>query len=505
MSDSEQRLAVLNEIAHIAIDEAPLSDMLQRILDALRQRFGWDFAGCAFIDWSARTFEYAAVSAIAEMTGDAKPGESHPLGEGRIGRAAESGLPVHLPDAAGQRENLATAGDRGALCIPVKHEGRVLAVLDVSSRLPELLHDQSIFLETVGELVAGAILSARRREELKQHAELMEVLSQVSRLALESDDLLQSLQQLVDYIAEVFPVEICSILLLNEAGTHFEVEAYSGSMELAVLKGGDWPITVGACGRAVREGKPQLVTDVHADPDYVPGNDKVRCEYIVPIHFRGRTLGCLNLESTNENSFTAYNLMVFRNLADQLAGELSISALNRQLAAANRSLAELSFVDHLTGIANRRRFDDVLAAECRRAARNRRPLAVLLADTDCFKQLNDHYGHDVGDECLRIIAATLREQLRDGIDLISRYGGEEFGIILPDTDVDAAFTVAEKLRQAIIDRGIEHRASPVADVATISIGVAALTPRKGMDPRMLVRLADSALYGAKRSGRNRVV
>lgn len=502
MNHDEKRLVALNEIAHRAIADAPLPEMLHGIVATLQRGFGWDAVACVTIDKVRGQYECVAIA--AERDASLQAGDVRPLDEGGIVQAVASALPVYLLHTVDAVQELsATApGYRAELCVPVIHDGEVIAAIDIASRLPGSLHDQTVFLEAVAELVAGAIIGARRHEELAQHTELLEVLNRVSRLVLEADNLHESLQQLVDYITEVFPVEICSVLLLNEAGTHFEVEAYSGSMALSTPGDGEWPITVGVCGRAVREGTPQLVTDIHADPDYVSGNKDVRSEYIVPIRFRERILGCLNLESARIDCFTAYNQSVFRTLSDQLAGALNLSTLNRQLEAANRRLSELSFVDHLTGVANRRRFDDELAAEWRRALRHRRHLSVLMADTDCFKLLNDHYGHDVGDECLRIIAATLRDNLREGIDLLCRYGGEEFAILLPETELEGAFAVADKLRRAVLDRAIEHAVSPVTNVASISIGVASLLPEPGMDSRLLLRLADGALYEAKRSGRN---
>ncbi|MCB1907598.1 MAG: diguanylate cyclase [Rhodocyclaceae bacterium] len=183
----------------------------------------------------------------------------------------------------------------------------------------------------------------------------------------------------------------------------------------------------------------------------------------------------------------------------------SLLVLTRKLDEANRELKRLSAVDGLTGIANRRSFDDALAKEWRRAARNQASLALLLIDVDHFKQFNDNYGHQLGDECLKAVARTLDAQLRRPGDNVARYGGEEFVVLLPQTDAAGAVQVGENLRVAIERLAITHRHSGSADVVTISIGVAAAKPpRDAGEPDGLVDAADRALYGAKRQGRNRV-
>ncbi|HSM52139.1 MAG TPA: diguanylate cyclase, partial [Thermoanaerobaculia bacterium] len=182
-----------------------------------------------------------------------------------------------------------------------------------------------------------------------------------------------------------------------------------------------------------------------------------------------------------------------------------VDARTRQLREANNLLVELSYVDAVTSVANRRRFDEVLDLEWRRAARLRTPLALAMVDIDCFKPYNDTYGHQRGDECLRTVASGLADGLVRAGDVVGRYGGEEFGIILPGTGLAGAALVAEQLRLRIEQLGIEHRSSTVRPFVTISCGVASLLPIEGEDPRDLLHRADLALYRAKQRGRNRVV
>lgn len=168
------------------------------------------------------------------------------------------------------------------------------------------------------------------------------------------------------------------------------------------------------------------------------------------------------------------------------------------------ALQQLATLDSLTGLANRRSFDDKLHSEWNRARRQHGPLALIMADVDYFKAYNDHYGHQGGDECLRAVAAILECQAFRAGDMSARYGGEEFAIILPNTEFAGAREVAERIRAGIEAAALPHGGSAVADCVTISLGVAALVPDVDGQPGDLVAIADQALYSAKRAGRNRI-
>ncbi|HMM44679.1 MAG TPA: GGDEF domain-containing protein [Candidatus Macondimonas sp.] len=193
---------------------------------------------------------------------------------------------------------------------------------------------------------------------------------------------------------------------------------------------------------------------------------------------------------------------------------------SRELEAANARLHQLSMVDGLTAVSNRRRFDEALHEEWRRARRAQSGLrtaplaatdaaasyesmALLLLDIDHFKQYNDRYGHLAGDACLKQVAATVAGAIRRSGDMVARYGGEEFAIILPATPLAGAFGVAERIRGMIWDLGLPHEGSPFGRV-TVSIGVADSQGKTCQGENELLRLADGALYAAKRAGRNRV-
>ncbi|MBF0508478.1 MAG: PleD family two-component system response regulator [Deltaproteobacteria bacterium] len=166
-------------------------------------------------------------------------------------------------------------------------------------------------------------------------------------------------------------------------------------------------------------------------------------------------------------------------------------------------LKELSFRDGLTGIANRRRFDDYLKTVWNFAGREASPTSLILIDLDHFKSYNDNYGHQAGDTCLIRVAQAMEASLPRKVDLIARYGGEEFGCILPKTDLDAAFLIAERFRDSILALQMPHAVSSACSCVSISQGVASTIPSKDASPDDLLKMADQALYQAKQTGRNR--
>lgn len=163
-----------------------------------------------------------------------------------------------------------------------------------------------------------------------------------------------------------------------------------------------------------------------------------------------------------------------------------------------------AMVDGLTGIANRRRLDEAIEAECRRAAREESPLSLLMVDIDHFKQYNDRYGHGGGDACLQAVARALSETVSRPGDLVARYGGEEFVLVLPDTDSDAARMIAERLRSNVAGLELSHPESGAFPFVTVSVGGATSLADSPLSPAALLAQADRMLYLAKESGRNRI-
>ncbi|WP_158934404.1 diguanylate cyclase [Burkholderia sp. S171] len=163
-----------------------------------------------------------------------------------------------------------------------------------------------------------------------------------------------------------------------------------------------------------------------------------------------------------------------------------------------------ALLDGLTGVANRRKFDEDVQTDWRQCLRETAPLSLILIDIDYFKLYNDRYGHQAGDTCLKLVAKALAETLRRPYDKLARYGGEEFGCLLPKTELAGASAIAERMQTRVSELRVEHLGSDVDQVVTISLGVASMVPTASITPELLLKAADQQLYEAKRTGRARV-
>jgi diguanylate cyclase (GGDEF)-like protein len=226
----------------------------------------------------------------------------------------------------------------------------------------------------------------------------------------------------------------------------------------------------------------------------------------------------LKFETHEPDTFSPETRVLLELLADQVAGAIHQAELNRRLAAtrdllaranrdlqmANRELETLARTDPLTGCANRRHFEEVLPLEWRRAARSEGPLCLLLVDVDYFKSLNDSRGHREGDRCLERVARALGVASGRAGDVVARYGGDEFALLLPGLDAAAAAELGERIRAAVEALRLPHGSPPAGPTVTVSVGAASRNPASGGSPEELFEAADRGLAMAKARGRNAV-
>ncbi|HJV97060.1 MAG TPA: diguanylate cyclase, partial [Albitalea sp.] len=283
--------------------------------------------------------------------------------------------------------------------------------------------------------------------------------------------------------------------------------------------GADGELPLSVFRYAERTGEVVLLDDATRDDRFAADPYVARLEQcsmlVAPILKHGELHAMLMLESRHlRAAFSVERLDAITLIAGQLSVSLDnallYASLERKVAErtaaleeANRRLERLSLTDALTGLANRRRFNDTLDAEWLRAARSKSPLGLAIADIDFFKPYNDHYGHQRGDACLQRVADALGTGRRGGSDLVARYGGEEFVLLLPNTDLEGTFLVADRVRAAVEALADAHGESSHG-IVTISVGIASCVPVPGSKPAELIEAADAALYEAKRAGRNRV-
>ncbi|HEY5733847.1 MAG TPA: GGDEF domain-containing protein [Gammaproteobacteria bacterium] len=197
----------------------------------------------------------------------------------------------------------------------------------------------------------------------------------------------------------------------------------------------------------------------------------------------------------------------FRNglgIITLLLSAVVVFVLTKNISGIERRLINLSAIDSLTGVLNRRSFDQILNLEWKRSMRSHQPISLILIDVDHFKPYNDIYGHYEGDRCLHRVAQLLSRKLHREEDIVARYGGEEFAVLLPNVDEDGAQEVAERLRESVYAEDITHERSEAEGFLTISLGVATVVSSLNLDEADLIKAADLALYESKASGRNRV-
>ena len=227
------------------------------------------------------------------------------------------------------------------------------------------------------------------------------------------------------------------------------------------------------------------------------------CRYFTGTHEKSLFMTTSFLKAEIEHVMEPIGITVLFSDVTELVDLRDAAAALDKIKALNQKLERLSYLDELTGLPNRRFFHDVCSREWRRAVRDQKAMAVIMIDIDFFKEINDTQGHQGGDDCLAAVAKAIGKALRRPGDLAARYGGDEFIILLPDSDLTGACCIAESIRHSVSRLHIENAGSPHGCL-TLSIGIAAEKPERQTDWKSLCEAADQALYRAKSSGRNRI-
>ena len=209
-------------------------------------------------------------------------------------------------------------------------------------------------------------------------------------------------------------------------------------------------------------------------------------------------------EDTEMVARLRYHAKFFSNLVQRDEAYRALKISQEKLAQSNLELQRAVARDGLTGIFNRRHFDEQSRIEWARSQREQQPMTLMMVDIDKFKPCNDIYGHAYGDDCLRKVAQCIADQINRPTDFVARYGGEEFVVLLPNTDEEGAMQMAEKIRRAVESLEVENNGSDIAEHVTVSVGVHSLVPQRDSNLEQALSTADRALYQAKKSGRNRV-
>lgn len=367
------------------------------------------------------------------------------------------------------------------------------------------------------------LASSRRREhELKIQVELrtrellsLGSLTETINRAVRLDDVLEhvwkSFRMVVPYNRIGFAEfdaddrEVRAVWARSDASEIKIGSGYSAAIDSTSLEG------------ILDSGKPRIIDDLEQYLEAHPNSgatreivdEGMRSSLTVPLEAMGRKVGFLFFSSQTPRVYNHEHTRLLERISGQLSLAIEKSRLyerlletTRQLEDANERLACLAATDSLTGVANRRVFDERLETEWRRCRRNGQPLSLMMIDIDHFKRFNDLHGHLAGDDCLRAVSEALATTFSRAADLVARYGGEEFSAILPETDEDRAARLAENIRRSI--EQLDHTGTLCTDGITVSIGVATEIPSKNRSAAELLHEADTCLYAAKDAGRNLV-
>jgi len=482
-----EKLAILYAASQAVLSTFDLDEVLKRILAIVREQFRLENGAIFLLD--SETGELKLRSSFG------RPKEAAaafvPAGSGLTGAAAQLRRPVYAPEVGKDPRYIAViASTRSELAIPLMVRENVVGVLDFQSEQADFFSTETVDLLTLFSTQASiAIENARLHSLEERRAAQLETINALAKQTAAVLDLKELLPTVCALVLQSFPVDQVAVLL--KEGDLLVVSAQQGRLTPLLAEGASLPAGSGLAARAMTSGKTVVENDVRKVGGYVAGYSETVSEMCLPLVSAGQPLGVLALESAGAGAFRPADLRALESVAD-------ICAIAIQNAHYFEQARRMAFVDGLTGVYNRRYFEQRILEELERAARYSGGLAVLMLDIDHFKRVNDEFGHLLGDEVLRQLSTILAQQLRK-VDVVCRYGGEEFSILVPQTTGEHAVGVAEKLRRVIEDWNFPGVPRPV----TVSIGVADF-PENGATRDELVKAADAALYAAKQAGRNRV-
>jgi len=483
-----QKVAILYDASQAVLSTFHLDEVLSSILKILRDYFQLQNAAVLLIDPRSGDLH------VRSEFGRIRASSVVPKGMGITGTAVRLKRPVYAPDVS--KDSRYLLGDDSTKCelaIPLIVRDEVVGVLDMQSETLDFFDKNTIDLLTLFSTQASiAIENARLYSREQRRAEQLEAINAVARQTTSLVELDHLLEKVCKEMLERFHIDQVAILLLE--GAELYHRAHMGKLTATRTIGERIPLT-GFAGRSLETGRSVLVNDVNSAQGFIRGVAETRSELCVPLIVYGEKLGVMVLDSAREDAFDEEDVPALESVADICAAAI-------QNAHHFERTRDLAYLDGLTGIFNRRFFEMRVREELERAQRYNTNLAVVMLDIDYFKKLNDEFGHLLGDEVLRQVSTMFQQQLRKG-DVVCRYGGEEFALVLPEIDAEAALGRARQLVEACRALRPTFRGEPIGPV-TISAGVAMLTPSNEGAADLLHR-ADTALYAAKHSGRDQAV
>ncbi len=482
-----ERLAILYDASQAVLSTFDLDEVLSRILTIVRDVFHLDKAAILLLDGKLQELY------IKTQFGFDHGGETIriPLGRGLTGTAAQSKKLVYAPDVSKDPRYICPlAGTRSELAIPLMVREEVVGVLDCQSdSLDSFDQDTLELLRLFSTQASIAVANAQLYSLEQRRRAQLEAINAIAKQTTAVLEIGELLHQVCALTLKSFGGDHVSVLLFED--DRLVLRAHEGKLTPLLKVGAELPPGDPLFAPAIGSRKAVVEKDVRQLAQHRPIFRETLSEVCLPLVSLGQVLGVLVLESATCDAFQPEDVSALESVSDICAAAI-------QNARYLDHVRQLAYLDGVTGIFNRRYFELRIAEELARSSRHSLTFSVIMADIDHFKQLNDEFGHLLGDVVLRQISEILSQQLRKS-DVLTRYGGEEFAIITPETSLESALAVCDKLR-----RVIESWHFPgVPRSVTISAGVAEY-PAQGSTRDELVKAADEALYAAKQAARNRV-
>jgi diguanylate cyclase (GGDEF)-like protein len=482
--------SLLNEVITAGTSTLEFDELINRLIEPLKRNLSFASFNIYLIDDKTKDLKVLTTHGY-----DVEDIEKLKLkvGKGLSGWVAKKGEPVIVPDVSKDKRYVEGNPDvKSEMCVPLRVKDKVIGVLDVEdTKLDAFSKENLTLISTIADQISMIIEKARILESEKKKSKQLETIQEVSKKIVSVLDMDELLQQIVNSIYHTFGYYYTTILLLDEDSKEIVIKACTGPSVKSPVRKKVKVYDEGITGWVAKTGEPLLVSDVSKEPRYLFVEElaDVKSELAVPIKIKNKVIGVLDVESVELNAFDESDLTTLTILAEMIAIAIENASLYKESE-------RLAITDDLTGLYNTRYFYTALEKEIERSQKLDRSFSLIIFDIDDFKKYNDTYGHLAGDQILEELAGLIIKKCRNS-DIIARYGGDEFVIILPDTKLNGAKLVTKRLKKSVEKHLFKINEKEKEVKINISLGIA-VYPQDATNIKDLINSADINLYSTRR-------
>jgi len=484
-----QQLGLLEEAGRIIADSFDEKEILQRAIDSITTRFGYAISAISKLV-EGDMLEVVVIAGTEDF--GYNPGYQQKMGVGIIGHTAEVRKTYVTENVSKDPYYFSSDEHFGsAICTPLFKGEKLFGVLYVESQNPNDFDDLDVkTMETLAAHISASLHRASLYAETQENLHVLSIIQNISRTIASSLEKQKIANQVVTALKEAFGYTHISIYFLEEDYLHLAAETgYPKEMVIEKIH-----ISQGVSGRAIRTKTVQFIEDTSKEDIFLRADHAITSEICVPLLKEDTVLGTLNIESSPTRKLTLTDAQLLTAVASPLAIAIDNARLHEQIK-------KMATTDAVTGLSNRHVFEQTLAAEVERTQRLGMNVSLIIFDIDDFKEFNDTYGHPAGDARLKGMAEIIKSNLRK-YDIAARYGGDEFAIILSNSNEQNALAFAKRLHKAA-QIGAPNTTDENAPGYTLSMGLATF-PQDAANHNELLIAADHAAMRAKHLGKNQI-